>query len=286
MARVGTAAIVIDPRRSQFTCRLIMPAAPVAVPDVATTGQNTPVTITLLANDRVSGTTFDPATGNAVTTVTVPGEGTLTVGTGGRVTFSPLVTSSGTATPIGYQVTDTDGVTTGSTITTTGTGAAPIAGNDTATVPRGEAVTIDLSNNDTAGTGDLDRSSLRSVDPTTGTLVTAVTIPGERTYTVDTTTGLITSPPEPTFSGTSTITYSVADGSGNRATATIRVDVTAMPGGVSPAPGGGVTITTPTGQQLALTGTETAGWAGLASLLLLLACTTLVLVRRKRRVEH
>ncbi|KQS17040.1 hypothetical protein ASG05_05700 [Frigoribacterium sp. Leaf186] len=298
---VGTATVPYqltdsDGQTDISTVSVTVTAAPVAVADVATTGQNTPVTVTPLANDRVSGTgadldpatlrLVDPATGNAVTTVTVPGEGTWTVGTGGQVTFTPLATFSGTATPIGYQVTDSDGVTTGSTITATVTGVAPVAGNDTVTVPRGGSVTIDPFANDTANTGDLDRSSLRLVDPVTGALVTTVTIPGEGTYTVDTTTGLITFTPDPAFTGTSTITYSVADGSGNRTTATLSVDVTALPVGVAPAPGGGVIITTPTGQQLAFTGTETAGWAGFGGLLLLLAGTTLVLVRRKRREEH
>ncbi|MBD8539605.1 beta strand repeat-containing protein [Frigoribacterium sp. CFBP 8751] len=297
---VGTATVPYqltdsDGQTDVSTVSVTVSAAPVAVPDVATTGQNTPVTVTPLANDTVSGTgatldpaslrLVDPATGDAVTTVTVPGEGTWTVGTGGQVTFTPLMTFSGTATPIGYQVTDTDGVTVGSTITATVVGVAPVASNDTVTVPRGGSVTIDPFTNDTAGTGDLDRSSLRLVDPTTGALATAVTIPGEGTYAVDTTTGLITFTPAPAFTGTSTIIYSVADGSGNRTTATLSVDVTAPPVAVNPGPGGGVVITTPSGQQLAFTGSQMVGWAGLAGLLLLMGGISLVLVRRKRRAQ-
>ncbi|BDZ49349.1 hypothetical protein GCM10025867_15900 [Frondihabitans sucicola] len=270
-------------------------AAPRAVPDVVTTGQGTAVTIDPLANDVPSSTgatldrstlrLIDPSTGQPATSVVVPGQGTWAIGSDGRVTFTPVASFSGTADPIRYRVTDTDGITTGSTITATVTETAPTAKNDTAT-SHGGPVTLDPLGNDSAPSGHLVPSSLRLIDPSTGGLVTRLTIPGEGTYVVDTATGQVTFTPVASFSGTSTVRYSVADTGGDRAVATLSVAVVLPPPtGITPnpGPGGGVTVTIPGGGQLAFTGSQLV-WPPVAvGTVLLLLGVTLIVLRRRRR---
>src|SRR5690606_2618333 len=91
--------------------------APVANPDEASTNQGSPVTITVVDNDEagsssiVDGTVLlvEPGTGNAVTTVTIEGEGTYTVGADGTVTFTPETDYVGSST-VTYTVKDENGL--------------------------------------------------------------------------------------------------------------------------------------------------------------------------------
>ena len=77
----------------------------------------------MLANDATGSSPIDPTsvklcgpgevgpTGCTLTTLTVPGEGTYTVDpVTGKVTFDPLPTFSGVATPVQYTVADTNGL--------------------------------------------------------------------------------------------------------------------------------------------------------------------------------
>ena len=84
----------------------------------------TAVTVDVLANDGdVDPTTvmiIDPATGDPVTTLTVPGEGVWTVDpVTGALTFTPEPGFLGDPTPVDYQVTNVLGVTVGATATIT-----------------------------------------------------------------------------------------------------------------------------------------------------------------------
>ncbi|MGL5830423.1 MAG: Ig-like domain-containing protein, partial [Angustibacter sp.] len=102
------------------------PPPAVAKPDTGTGKPGQPVVIDPLKNDRPpNGGEFipesikllDPITGKPVSTVKVPGEGTWVVNPGtGQVTFTPEPGFTGQATPIGYQVDDTLGGTTRSTM--------------------------------------------------------------------------------------------------------------------------------------------------------------------------
>jgi CshA-type fibril repeat protein len=112
-------------------------ADPYAVVDVSTGAWDTNQIISIFTNDVFPGSdasmvsiklcaTLDGqmATGSvsqgcAETTLTVPGEGTYTVNKDGTVTFDPLSSFSGTATPIRYQATDVLGRFVNSTITPT-----------------------------------------------------------------------------------------------------------------------------------------------------------------------
>ena len=101
---------------------------PSAVPDTATTLQDTDVTVSPLANDVTAGSAFvpgsllleDPADSTFKAIVTIPGEGVYTVDpVTGTVTFNPETSFTGVATPITYQVTDGLARTVRSTITIT-----------------------------------------------------------------------------------------------------------------------------------------------------------------------
>ena len=82
------------------------------------------MTVDVLANDGdVDPTTvmiIDPATGDPVTTLTVPGEGVWTVDPAtGALTFTPEDGLTGDPTPVDYQVTNVLGVVVQATATIT-----------------------------------------------------------------------------------------------------------------------------------------------------------------------
>ncbi len=74
----------------------------------------------------------------------VPGEGTYTIDEDGVVTFDPLPSFSGTASPVTYQVTDSLGNLATATITVTVTAVTPTALDDSARTPSAEPVVIDV----------------------------------------------------------------------------------------------------------------------------------------------
>ena len=106
-----------------------------AEPNRATTAQDVDVTVDVVGNDTPgTGQTFDltsvvltsPSATNGGRTLTVPGEGVYTIDSvTGAVTFDPEPGFSGQATPVGYQVSDTNGSTFRSTVTITVTLAVP-----------------------------------------------------------------------------------------------------------------------------------------------------------------
>lgn len=80
----------------------------------------------------------------------------------------------------------------------------------TATTPASVSVTA----NDGAGSYAINPASVRLVDPTTGAPVTSVSITGQGTYSVNTTTGVVTFTPQAAYVRSS-ITYVVNDAQGN-----------------------------------------------------------------------
>jgi LPXTG-motif cell wall-anchored protein len=218
----------------------VTPTAPAAAPDTNITPQGTPATTTILTNDTPGSTTFDlatvllkdPVTGGFAKTVTIPGEGRYVVNPDGTVTFTPLPSFTGAATPITYQVKDASGGTATSTLAIIVTPVVPRAVNDAGATPLDTPVTIDLLANDTPGATSvpLDPTSVLLRDPATGTFSKSVTIPGEGTYTVDPVTGRVTFDPLPTFTGIATpMTYGVTDTNGTFATAKVTITVAGPP---------------------------------------------------------
>ncbi|MEP3836224.1 MAG: tandem-95 repeat protein, partial [Algibacter sp.] len=92
-------------------------------------------------------------------------------------------------------------------------GCTPIAEDDSAITNVDTDVIIDLTGNDVDPNGTIDDTTI-DLDPLTPGRQSTFTVPGEGTYT-DNGDGTITFSPEPSFTGTSTITYTVNDEEGN-----------------------------------------------------------------------
>jgi CshA-type fibril repeat protein len=202
--------------------------APVATPDTSKDNTpGTPVTVTVVGND--SGD-VDPTTvrlvnggGTPVTELTVPGEGTWTVDPAtGKISFTPAEDFTGNPTPVTYTVNDERGHATTSTVTVT---YKPTAANDSSTGNTPSTpVTVTPSSNDSTN---VDPTTVRLVNGA-GDPVTTLTVDGEGTWTVATTTGKVTFTPADGFTGNPTpVTYTENDGAGN--TVTAKITVTYLP---------------------------------------------------------
>lgn len=182
-----------------------------------------PVTVTPTDNDHdeidpESTRLLDP-TGDPVTELVVPGEGTWTVDPAtGKVTFDPVDELVGNPTPVEYQVLKPG---TSDPLTATITVAyVPEAVDDEKLLqPLGEPVTVDTIGNDI---GDLDLTTFRIVG-SSGPGADLV-VPGEGTWSVDPATGEVTFTPLATFTGNpSPINYTVDDEWGYPTGATVTV---------------------------------------------------------------
>ncbi|GIG41342.1 Ig-like domain-containing protein [Cellulomonas phragmiteti] len=181
----------------------------------------TTVTLDVLANDTgdLDATSVRLVDGgDRVTTLVIPGEGTWTVDpTTGEVTFTPEDGFLLDPTPVGYEVTDTTGDTVTATVTV---GYVPGATDDwDLDNPLGSTVTVDVLGNDT---GDLDPATVRLVDG--DDRVTTLVVPGQGTWTVDTTTGGVVFTPQDGYVGNPTpVRYEVTDTTGDTTGAQVTV---------------------------------------------------------------
>jgi hypothetical protein len=185
---------------------------PVAVDDAATTAFQTAVAINVLAND--SDPDGDPL---AISGVTTPANGTVSA-SGGTITYTPAAGYSGID-RFTYTIDDGRGGTATANVTVTvGTppNQPPIAVNDTATTPSGTAVTIDVLANDSDPDGD--PLTIQSV--TTPTLGTATISGNAIVYT-----------PAAGVVGTDTFRYTINDGRGGIASASVTVTIAPPPNG-------------------------------------------------------
>jgi DNA-binding beta-propeller fold protein YncE len=204
---------------------------PHGVVDTVTTSEGTDVTI-----DVISGADPDAPAGDVVTVTEVsqPENGTVSID-GGTLIYTPDPDFNGTDT-FSYTLSDEDsplhihglrglwGAVFGGdalhtntvtvTVTVTPVNDAPVAVDDAATVGEDSGPTvIDVLGNDTDGEGD-DLS------------VTGVDAAGNGTLTL--TDGVITYTPDDDFHGTDSFTYTISDGQGGTATATVHVTVTSV----------------------------------------------------------
>jgi uncharacterized repeat protein (TIGR02059 family) len=215
----------------------VVPPAPVPVNDTSIGNYDTNQVISPLANDtpgdlsaplvastvKLCGSGQSPNNCN-VTTLVVAGEGTYTVNANGTVTFDPLPSFTGTATAIRYQAADTLGQIENATITVT-VRTPPNAVNDVSSGNYDTDQLINPLSNDVDGSGTIVATSVKlcsSGQSAPNCTATSLTVAGEGTYTVNTTTGVVTFNPLPTFTGTATpITYQVSDSLGQTDSATI-----------------------------------------------------------------
>ncbi|MCP2040408.1 CshA-type fibril repeat protein [Neisseria sp. HSC-16F19] len=198
------------------------------------------VTLNVLANDSDADSTpntnddldpdtlqlVDPASGELVDSLTVPGEGTWTVGSNGEVTFAPAANFTGNPTPVEYQIADKQGNVARATITVTykAENQKPVAEDDQdLNNTRGDSVEVYVLGNDSDPENRLDPTSVKLMDGNTP--VTTLEVPGEGVWTVNPNKpGHVTFTPAAGFSGSPTpVTYQVSDQDGESATALITV---------------------------------------------------------------
>ncbi|GAA1943010.1 beta strand repeat-containing protein [Nocardioides hwasunensis] len=277
----------------------VTPVVPTAADDRATTPHHTAVLIDVLGNDTAGSAAapidpatlrlVDPATGQPVTRVVVPGEGVWTV-VDGQVRFEPEKGFSGTATPLGYVVSDANGTQVTATVTVVVGPAGSASPDKDATTP-GNPVTVNVLGNDQAAPGEEMVPGSVCLLPETASgktrsrgaqeCVKSYTLDGVGTWVVNAD-GTITFTPVKGYTGTAEIGYTVTDTGDNVYESTISVTVKGDPdvgpsqggNGGSPNDGGnGSFLPNTGGPQLALLVT---------ALGLVLAGGALLLVRRRR----
>jgi len=181
---------------------------PVAQPDVATTTEDTPVTVAVLAND--SDPDGDPLT--VVGVAVLAGGGTALINADGTITYTPGLNFNGTA-RLSYQIGDGRGLrsTAEVTLTVTPVNDAPVAVDDVVATRRNQDVRIVALTNDTDPDGD-PLSITSTTSPQSGT----IQVNGD---------GTIDYIPADNFVGQDTFTYTISDGNGGMSTATVTIIV-------------------------------------------------------------
>ena len=181
--------------------------APVARPDAATTAEDTPVTVAVLAND--TDPDGDPL---SVASVVQPSNGVVTVSPdGATVTYTPDPDFNGSD-AFSYAAADGSGETASASVSVTVTPVndAPVAVDDAAATRAGEPVTVAVLANDRDPDG----------DPLS---VAAVSAPQNGRAAVEG--GAVRYTPDAGFSGTDAFTYTASDGAGGADLATVTVTV-------------------------------------------------------------
>ena len=175
---------------------------------------------------------IDPTTGKPTDKVVVEGEGTYTI-EDGKVKFQPEPQFTGTATGVEVQREDTNGTTVKAKYTPTVTPVKPtgedVTSEDVQGVP--QTGTPVFKGGDKEVPIDETKAS-KLIDPTTGEPTDGpVTIPGEGTYKVDSTSGEVTFTPNKDFTGQATgVTVQRQDTNGT----TVQANYTPKVKGVTP----------------------------------------------------
>jgi hypothetical protein len=215
---------------------------PRAHPDAAGTGTDSPVTISVLANDT------DP-NGDVLTmtATTAPAHGTIVATPDGVVTYTPETGFCGTDL-FTYTVADPAGNTDAAAVVVSVANVAPNAIGDRFTVRSGKAVTLTVLANDT--------------DPNTGQVLSVLRAATPSHGTAEVTDGVLTYIATQGYAGTDSFDYVLTDDLGATDTAVVTVTVSAVPvafpDSASTAPGTPVDIdvtandTDPDGDLLAI----------------------------------
>ncbi|WP_188699539.1 Ig-like domain-containing protein, partial [Sphingomonas prati] len=182
--------------------------APIVANDTATTSEDTPVSIVVLAND------VDPD-GDPLTVIAASAiNGTVSIAADGSLVYTPRANFNGPDT-INYTISDGQGSTTTATVavTVTPVNDRPVAVNDTAATNEDTPVTIPVLANDS----DVDGDPLTVTAGSAANGMVVINANGTLTYT-----------PNANFNGNDTISYTISDGQGGFSTASITVTVAAV----------------------------------------------------------
>ncbi|MFQ5648617.1 MAG: Ig-like domain-containing protein [bacterium] len=189
--------------------------APVAENDTLTTAEDTPVSVSVLANDSDPDGTLAPT---SVTVLSRPLFGSVIRDSlSGSMTYTPDLNFFGQDS-LTYIVKDNFGVESNAAtvlLTVTPVNDAPVAADDSVTTRKNIPVSVPVTANDREVDGQLDLASLTIVD-----------LPAQGTATVDTATGAIQYEPFFNLSGSDLFSYTVADDDGLVSnTAVVRVRI-------------------------------------------------------------
>jgi VCBS repeat-containing protein len=182
--------------------------APVANPDTASTSEDTAVTINVLGND----TDID-GDGLVIRDFSTPTKGSLSQ-TNGSFLYTPNPNANGSDS-FTYTISDTTGATASATVNVTisAVNDAPVANPDTASTSEDTAVTINVLGNDTDIEGN-------------GLVITGASTPARGT--VENRNGSFFYTPNANFNGSDSFVYTISDGNGGSASATVNITVTAV----------------------------------------------------------
>lgn len=210
-----------------------VPVGPTANPNSFTTPFNTTVTVNLVSDDYTGSSPilveetvlFDGT--NWVKALTND-SGSYTVDVTGVLTVVPTTGYYGTVNPVTYRITDSNGLTSESTVSgTVSPPVGPTAGSATFASPYNGSVTFSILNKVTAGAGSVVPSSLVFVDGE-NKVKTLTTTSG--TYTINNGSGTATFVASENATGTvSQITYEITDSNGMKATGTVSGSIAAPP---------------------------------------------------------
>jgi Bacterial Ig domain/FG-GAP-like repeat/PKD domain/RTX calcium-binding nonapeptide repeat (4 copies)/Beta-propeller repeat len=185
---------------------------PTANDDQKTTDEDTAVTIPVLVNDS-----FAPDVDEilSVTEISQPGHGAAVINPEGTITYTPNANYYG-GDSFTYTISDGHGgtATASVTITVTPVNDAPAAGDDSTATAEDTAVTIDVLANDSDTDADT-LSVITAGDPPHG--MVTVNAGGTFTYT-----------PDANYYGGDSFTYTISDGHGGTATASVAISVTSV----------------------------------------------------------
>ncbi|MEU8658905.1 Ig-like domain-containing protein [Actinoplanes philippinensis] len=223
-------------------------AAPVPAAETASTGHATPVVV-----DPAGHSTDPNGDTLTVTGTTTPAHGAVVLGDDGKLTYTPDTGFRGAET-FGYTISDGRASADG-TVTITVANAAPVARPDSLTVSSNAPTTLDVLANDTDANGD--------------TLTVTVDVPPTAGH-VEVAGGTVTYQAPNGFHGADSFGYTVSDGQGGSAHATVSVVAVDMPpragaDAMGTGTNGTVTINVlgndddPNGDALTLTATTTPG---------------------------
>jgi hypothetical protein len=181
---------------------------PVVVDDNVTTPEDIAVAINVIANDS------DVETALTIASVTQPAHGSVTA-SAGTATYTPVANYFGADT-FTYTASDGQGGTATATVhvTVTSVNDAPVAANDMFVINEDETKLLDVRANDS----DVDGDTLT---------IASVTLPQDGTATVQS--GQIRFVPHANFFGNVTFQYTLSDGHGAQATASVVVTVVPQP---------------------------------------------------------
>ncbi|MCY3007655.1 MAG: Ig-like domain-containing protein, partial [Planctomycetota bacterium] len=153
---------------------------PTAVGDAFSVAKSASKTVNL-ANNDTSGTS--PINRNSIVISTQPTNGSVTVNTDGNVTYLHNG-SNATSDSFAYTIKDNNGLVSPAAsvaVTITPATTPPTALGDAFSVPKSASKTVNLADNDTAGTSAINRNSIViSSQPTNGTVT--VNTDGNVTY--------------------------------------------------------------------------------------------------------